>query len=160
MMIKKNLVALIAGGVATLGFGSAAMAETISIHHAGGCHTTIPVQDGLIDYKRSGIYNFTDFGLVVGCPLVRKTTRSNGAVAHVYIHHLVDQTTSCTLSSYFPSTGVLKIRSNSWTGAGPGRITLRLVGPSASSAMSSYQVDCTLGEGYGSAMHMVTLKER
>jgi hypothetical protein len=161
MNIKTTIVAGAFSVLAIVASGfPGAMAATLSNHSGTICKNSNGNEATYIWYYPWSTFSTKSSATEVICPLVRRTTGSNGAIAYVDVEHYGVRTTKCTLYS-FPKEGYPAIASvsKSWTGAGYKRITLNLQGAGKSNKWSDYSVLCSIPGGFNSELLGIDLEE-
>ena len=116
----------------------AASAETTN-HHGSICTTYQGTDKAKIYNASGGLY--VDIATSVTCPLIRRTSNSNGAMVYVDVQ-LGEGTISCSLSSLSYDSHYLGSVNKSWTGVGFHEIILTLKDPGVSNGYSDYVVTC------------------
>jgi len=136
----------------------AAMAGTVSNHSGTICKNYNRGDVDYIDYLSSGTRSYLAGSTSLICPLVRRTTNTNGTYAYVDVYHNTTASTTCTLYSYTQSGGLLGSTSLSWTGTGFHEFPLYL-GAGKSTIWSDYAVICSIPGSYNGKIMGIDLSE-
>lgn len=145
-------IALSIGMITAIGASPAAYAGVVSNHHGGVCQPFTASEHATTEYSSDGVRRLATTNGSLVCPLVRRTTNSNGATAYVDVYHTMSKTTSCTLYSYNWNGDFLGAISANWTGTGFHELALTL-GAGKSAFWSNYSVRCLMpGQGTGLLM--------
>lgn len=147
---------------ATLCFSaSVATAGTLSNHSGVACQKYFAFEETHLRYGINGVSVY-ESGKSIVCPLVRRTVRTNGAIAYVDVIHVGDvpQTTKCTLFSHDRNGDWRAAISGTTTGTGERRIKLSLVGAGKSNKWSDYTVHCNVPGEYRGQVVDIDLDEQ
>src|SRR5262245_5898289 len=138
-----------------LGVGAAAPpadAGTVTNHPGSICRESEPgLQPGKLQYVERGLQNKSTASINIHCPLIRRTTNSNGTTVYVDVNHVTDySTTTCCFYSYqytgLQFGGYLGT-CGSTSGMGVKDLLLSRVGANLSDTWSDYNMWCSLAGG-------------
>lgn len=157
--VKLSSAALSASLFALVAPAPMALAGTWSNHSSSICnHYWDSGSNGSIRFVETGILNSNLNSRYVVCPLVRRTSNSNGADIWVDVDHNGAQTTTCTAYSTSPGRYIATTQSSS--GNGVGTMRLDLTGAGKSNWTSGYSVVCDIPGDYNGMLTGVRLDEK
>jgi hypothetical protein len=156
--VKRGALGTVVALLASLASAPMASAGVWSNHSGNICKG---MNDGFDSFLYSGPVGTGTFKtsgeMVISCPLVRRTSNTNGAGIFVDVYHAGWQTTRYVARSYRPGGSALASTDVSWAGSGIGSVFLNLAGPGKSSFSSDYSVYCYIPlnlKGYVSGVHL------
>lgn len=156
--VKFGSAALLASLFALVAPAPVALAGVWSNHSGNICKGMNNSFDSFLYSSPIGTGTFKASGeMVISCPLVRRTSNTNGAGIYVDVYHEGWQTTRCVGRSYRPGGSPLASTDVSWSGSGIGSVFLNLAGPGKSNFSSDYSVYCYIPlnlKGYVTGVHL------